>query len=53
VFGDLLDRRDLAGFAAAYTRDRRDLRRQLRARIPLERWKLALHRLSYPLRRAG
>lgn len=53
VFGELLDRRDLAGFAAAYTRGRRDLRRQLRAQIPLERWKLALHRLSYRLRRSG
>lgn len=50
IWGRVIDRRDLAAFAAAYTRDRRPLRRALRARIPLERWKLALHRLSYPFR---
>lgn len=53
IWGSLLDRRDLAAFAAAYTRDRRELRRDLRRLIPRERWKLALHRLSYPLRRRG
>jgi 3-deoxy-D-manno-octulosonic acid kinase len=50
VWGSLLDRRDLAAFASAYVRDRRDLRRDLRARIASERFKLALHRLSYPFR---
>ena len=45
-----LDARDLAAFIAAYTRGRRDLRRDLRTRLPRERVKLALHRITYPLR---
>jgi len=46
-----LDARDLAAFVAAYTRGRRDLRRDLRALLPRERLKLALHRMTYPFRR--
>ena len=51
VWGTLLDARDLAAFAAGYTRGRRELRRELRGHIARERLKLALHRLTYPLRR--
>lgn len=50
LWGRSIDRRDLAAFAAAYTRGRRALRSELRSHITRERWKLALHRLSYPLR---
>jgi hypothetical protein len=51
--GASLGRRELAALVGGYCgRDRR-LRAALRARAPLERIKLALHRVSYPLRVAG
>jgi len=52
-WGTGVDRRSLAAFVAAYTHGQRDLRRQLRARIGVERFKLALHRMTYPLRRTA
>lgn len=50
LWGGIVDKRALAAFAAAYAQGNRELRRELRTRIPAERAKLLAHRLSYPLR---
>jgi 3-deoxy-D-manno-octulosonic acid kinase len=46
-------RRELAAFAGAYCAGDRALRRELRRRAGRERFKLALHRASYALRRGA
>lgn len=50
LWGGAVGRRQIAAFSAGYTSGDRELRRALRARIPRERIKLLLHRLTYPLR---
>jgi len=50
LWGRVVGRRQLAAFAGAYTGKSRDLRRDLRGRILIERAKLLGHRLTWPLR---
>jgi hypothetical protein len=53
VWGAPFGKRDLAGFLRGYTKGRRELRRELMARLPRERLKLALHGLTYRFRQTG
>jgi 3-deoxy-D-manno-octulosonic acid kinase len=53
LWGGAVGRRELAAFAGAYAAGNRTLRRELRARIPVERLKLLAHRVTYPLRGAA
>lgn len=50
LWGGVVSARPVAAFVAAYTQGNRELRRELRTRIPAERAKLLAHRLTYPLR---
>ena len=50
LWGSRVAAREVAAFSGAYTHGDRDLRTRLRAHIPTERAKLALHRLTYPFR---
>lgn len=52
AWGNAIGRREVAAFMGAYLGGRRELRRNLRAFIARERFLLALHQLSYPLRSA-
>ena len=50
LWGGVVGRRQLAAFSGSYSGASRDLRRELRGRIPVERVKLLAHRLTWPLR---
>ena len=53
LWGNTVDRRQLAVFSRSYTAGNRKLRRSLRNWIPIERAKLHWHRATYPLRGVG
>ena len=53
LLGTLIDRRALAASVAGYCAHDRRLRAELRSQLRWESIKLAVHRLSYPLRAGG
>ena len=51
LWGSRIGRRELAALTGAYAAGNRRLRQELRGWVGWERFKLAAHRLTYPLRR--